>query len=103
MNRICKEDLYQNKYPRNILKDNIYAVSLLDILKTQKLTIDFCVKYILNEDFQLTKEEEDIKIIDVYHYQPHLSKKQLLNTWFLYQFNKSNLENKENSLSFDEF
>ena len=39
-------DLYNNKYDMQTLKENIYAVSLWDILKTQVLTRDFCVKYI---------------------------------------------------------
>ena len=64
-------DLYNNKYDLEILKQNIYAVNLIDILKTQTLTSDFVQKYILNKNFQLTKEEEDITIMDVIKYQPH--------------------------------
>jgi hypothetical protein len=71
-------DLYNNQYDLNILKENIYAVSLWDILKTQKLTCDFCVKYILNKNYQLDKKDENIRIKDVLHFQPHLLKKDLL-------------------------
>ena len=42
-----------------ILKDNIYNLNLLDIIKTQDLTIDFIAKYILNKDYHLKKEEMD--------------------------------------------
>lgn len=35
---------------------NIYTVSLLTILQTQ--TADYCIKYILNSDFQFTDEEQ---------------------------------------------
>ena len=71
-------DLYNNQYDLKILKENIYAVSLWDILKTQKLTCDFCVKYILNKNYQIDEKDENILIKDVLHFQPHLLKKDLL-------------------------
>ena len=69
---LSNEELYKKKYDYETLKTNIYVVSLLDILKTQKLTSDFCVKYILNKNFQFSKEEEDINIQTIKKYQPHL-------------------------------
>jgi hypothetical protein len=69
---LTNEDLYKKKYDYETLKTNIYVVSLLDILKSQKLTSDFCVKYILNKDFQFSKEEEEINIETIKKYQPHL-------------------------------
>jgi len=39
-------DLYNNKYDRKTLKDNIYAVKLIDILKTQTIDVTFAVRYI---------------------------------------------------------
>jgi hypothetical protein len=69
---LTNEDLYKKKYDYETLKTNIYVVSLLDILKSQKLTTDFCVKYILNKDFQFSKEEEEINIETIKKYQPHL-------------------------------
>jgi len=75
---ITKEDLYKNKYSFDILKANIYAVSLLDILKTQILDAVFCVKYILNPDFQLSEEEENIDMTHVLQFQPHISISQLI-------------------------
>ena len=65
-------ELYSNQYDYETLKANIYVVSLIDVLKTQKLTADFCVKYILNTDFQLRDEEETITISMVKTYQPHI-------------------------------
>ena len=65
-------DLYNNQYDYETLKTNIYAVSLMDILKTQRLTADFCVKYILNIDFQLSDEDQTITIDIVKKYQPHI-------------------------------
>ena len=70
---ITKDDLYKTKYDYNTLKANIYVVSLLDILKTQDLTSDFCVKYILNPDFQFTVEDQSISLETVKKYQTHIS------------------------------
>lgn len=85
---ITKEDLYINQYDYNTLKTNIYAVSLLDILKTQYLTSDFCVKYILNTDFQLLEEEENINIETIKKYQPHIKPIELINGLFRTTLNK---------------
>lgn len=76
---ITKVDLYNNQYDYETLKANIYAVSLLDILKTQKLTADFCVKYILNENFQLTDEDQGITLEMVKKYQQHITEIELVN------------------------
>lgn len=70
---ITKNDLYKKQFDYETLKTNIYFVSLLDILKTQRLTKDFCIKYILNSDFQLLPEEQTIDIEIVKKYQPHIS------------------------------
>ena len=52
-------DLYNNKYDRETLKQNIYAVKLIDILKTQTIDVSFVVRYILNENYQLLSGEKD--------------------------------------------
>lgn len=70
-------DLYNRQYNLSTLKDHIYAFNLLDILKTQKLTCAFCIKYILNTNYQITEEEEKITISDVIKYQPHINKYEL--------------------------
>lgn len=69
---ITNADLYNNKYNYETLKTNIYVVSLLDILKTQTLTEEFCIKYILNKNFQFTEEEQTINISTIQQYQPHI-------------------------------
>ena len=71
-------DLYNNKYDRVTLKKYIYAVSLIDILKTQHIDVSFVVRYILNNNYQLTKEENTINIDIVLQYQPHLTKEQII-------------------------
>lgn len=71
-------DLYNKKYDRQTLKDNIYNVSLIDILKTQTLDVTFVVRYILNNKYQITKEDEKITTETVLKYQPHLTLPQLI-------------------------
>ena len=58
-------DLYNNKYNRHDLKENIYAVKLIDILKTQKIDVIFAVRYILNVKYQL--HHDDIGITAPYN------------------------------------
>ena len=52
-------DLQNNQYDMKILKENIAAHYLWDILKTQVLTKEFCVKYILNKNYQMTEEQSN--------------------------------------------
>lgn len=77
---ITTEDLYKQNYSYEILKANIYVVSLIDVLKTQKLTAEFCIKYILNTDFQLSDEDQKITITIVKKYQPHILDIDFVNT-----------------------
>jgi hypothetical protein len=94
---ITKDDLYRNQYDYETLKTNIYVVSLLDILKTQKLTSDFCVKYILNEDFQFSAEDQSINIETVRKYQTHISDMELVSA-LLRDTNKKRLGQKIDSV-----
>lgn len=64
-------DLYNIKYSRQELKDNIYAVKLMDILKTQIIDVTFAVRYILNKKYQLS-DDDDITAPIVLKYQPHI-------------------------------
>jgi hypothetical protein len=66
-------DLYNNKYNRQTLKDNIYAVKLLDILKTQIIDVTFAVRYILNEKYQLDDDDAVITAPIVLQHQPHIT------------------------------
>ena len=77
-------DLYNNKYNRKTLKDNIYNVKLIDILKTQTLDVTFVVRYILNNKYQFIPEDELITPKIVLHYQPHISKGELQKHLILY-------------------
>jgi hypothetical protein len=70
-------DLYNNKYDRQTLKDHIYEVKLMDVLKTQTLDIFFIVRYILSDLYQLDEEDRTITTYTVLQYQPHINKAEL--------------------------
>ena len=76
-------DLYNNKYDRQTLKDNIYNVKLIDIIKTQKIDVSFAVKYILNEKYQIHKED-NITAPILLQYQKHISYEELQTALELY-------------------
>jgi len=69
-------DLYNNKYDMTTLKENIYSLKLLDILRTQIIDATFAVKYILNKKYQL-HEDDEISYHIVARYQPHIDKNEL--------------------------
>ena len=75
-------DLYKQQYSEQELIDNIYFVSLFDILKSQHLSSKFCINYILNPAFQLTAEESKINMITVLNYQPHLTMSELVSATY---------------------
>jgi hypothetical protein len=55
-----------------VIIKSINSYDLKDLLKYKKLSFDFCVNYILNEKYQITRKEKDITIDTVINYQPHL-------------------------------
>jgi hypothetical protein len=85
-------DLYNNKYDKKTLKENIYAVKLLDILKTQTLDIKFIVRYILSDLYQIHVDDMNISIEDVINYQPHINKQELKNALINYDSDEDSLE-----------
>ena len=88
-------DLYNNKYDRQTLKDNIYAVKLFDILKTQIIDVTFAVRYILNKNYQFLEEDEKITLTDVLFYQPHITKNSLLIELFKYKRDDDSVDDFE--------
>jgi hypothetical protein len=88
-------DLYNNKYDRETLKKHIYSVSLVDILKTQHLDASFVVRYILNNTYQLTKEEETINVDMVLKYQLHLTKTELFAEQLIYDSDHDSIDDFE--------
>jgi hypothetical protein len=83
MNTNKNLDLKNNKYSMDVLRENVYATGLFEILHTQTITEEFAVNYILNERFQLSDEEEKITIDCVIKLQPHLNKEKLLRLYVL--------------------
>ena len=88
-------DLYNNKYDRQTLKDNIYAVKLFDILKTQIIDVTFAVRYILNKNYQFLEEDEKITLTDVLFYQHHITKNSLLIELFKYKRDDDSVDDFE--------
>ena len=76
-------DLYNKKYDRKTLKENIYAVKLLDIIKTQTIDVKFAVRYILNKKYQLN-DDDNLSAPDVLKYQTHITYQELQNALIEY-------------------
>lgn len=88
-------DLYNNKYDRKTLKDNIYSVKLMDIVKTQKLDITFIVRYILSDLYQMHEDEMNISIDDVMKHQHHIDRKKLETALLNYNSDDDSIEDFE--------
>ena len=65
------------QYDISILEKNINNLSLKILLYTQKLTADFCAKYILNENYASCVEETYICNGDVLNAQKHITEREL--------------------------
>ena len=85
-------NLYNNKYSRQILKEHIYALKFIDILKTQTLEITFIVRYILNDLYQLDEEDKIIDIDLVLKYQSHIQREELINALEYYDSDEDSVE-----------
>jgi hypothetical protein len=96
-------DLLHNKYSMEILKQNIYDLNLLDILKTQHLSSEFVINFILNKDFQLTEEENNITVNDVFLNQPHLINDFEIKNFNYNNINKSKIHKNKKIFNFDEY
>jgi len=71
------------KHTMDDLIYNIYKYDFVEILKTQDLTEEFAVNYILNPNYQLTENEKNITILNVLDMQPHMNKNKLLRLYFI--------------------
>jgi len=65
-----------NQYSEKILEKHIYEIHLMELLKTQKISASFAVRFLLNEKYQFL-EDEKITIKNVLYYQPHLTREML--------------------------
>ena len=89
-------DLQNNQYSQTILKKNIYAVNLIEILKTQKIDSEFAVKYLLQKKYQLTRLEELITPKIVVYYQPHILESELNKQILEYDSDQDSMNFEEN-------
>ena len=87
-------DLYNYKYDRQTLKDNIYSVKLIDIVKTQTIDVDFVVRYILNEKYQL-HEDDCVTTEDILKYQPQIKIKDLQDAFFYLDSDEDSIDDFE--------
>jgi len=85
-------DLYNNKYDRKTLKENIYDINLIDVLKTQILDLTFIVRYILNDFYQLTDEDKTIDMDMVLKFQPHIQREKLVYELQIYDSDDDSIE-----------
>jgi len=70
--------LMYKKYNIKILEYNIDRLALRKLLLTQKLTPEFCNKYILHpEEHGMCVEDHYISIDDILLYQKHIKKEDL--------------------------
>jgi len=76
-------NLYNTKFSIDALINNIYLFNLVDILKTQDLTEEFIVNYILNPIYQLTPEEKSITLLDVLKNQKKINENKLMRLYFI--------------------
>ena len=87
-------DLYNNKYDRQTLKNNIYAVKLIDLIKTQIIDEIFAIRYILNKKYQLDKD--DYVTVDILlKYQPHITYNNLQKVFLEYDSDDDSVEDFE--------
>ena len=83
MTPITNSTLRQHKYVIEELEKYIDNLNMKTLVNTQTLTIDFCVKYILNESYAQCNEEVDLLTpYYVLHNQPHLDKAELLDAYY---------------------
>jgi len=72
-------DLRNKKYDMNTLEQHVNEIDMKTCVNTQILTAEFCVKYVLNEDYMSCIE--DTYCLDygyVLRRQPHLTKADIM-------------------------
>ena len=88
-------DLYNKKYSRQELKAHIYAVKLMDILKTQIIDVTFAVRYLLNDKYQLSDDDKVITSQIILKYQPHITYQELQSSLNDYETDDDSIDDFE--------
>jgi hypothetical protein len=100
MGTITNYDLLFNKYTIEELTTNILYLSMTDIVKTQTLTPDFCVRYILNEYYMDCCEEVyRLNFWYVLQKQLHISEKELDDAFDKYLNEKADDSESDNEIN----
>lgn len=98
MKQITDDDLYTDQYDLESIAYSIKVwpflsrderlrykrIRLYTLLRRQKLTGEFCVRYILNGRYSCTEEEHLITDRTILRLQPHISKEELIKAWTKY-------------------
>ncbi len=78
--KLTNSDLVFNKYDIDTLVKNIKHLDKKYLLHTQKLTADFCVKYILDLDIESGSEDSYLyDKNDILENQPHITEEEFNN------------------------
>lgn len=84
-------DLYNKKYTRQELKDNIYAVKHIDIVKTQQIDATFAVRYLLSKKYQIYPDDK-VSIEIILQHQPHISLKDIIEEQNIYDSDDDSID-----------
>jgi hypothetical protein len=87
-------NLKENQYDRQTLKNNIYAIDLLELLKTQHIDVTFAVRYLLNKNYDLD-DKYNITPQLIVKYQPHITLKSILYETLRYDSDDDSVEDFE--------
>ena len=70
-----------NKYDEETIIKNLDTLSLWCILTTQKVSAEFCVKYVWapNDEYAKDTDDEEIYLHDILNWQPHLTEDDIHN------------------------
>ena len=88
-------DLHNNKYDRETLKQCIYAIKLVDIVKTQIIDATFAVRYLLNSKYYIEDNEIRVTPKMILYYQKHITEAELISAMALYDSDDDSIEDFE--------
>jgi hypothetical protein len=75
---ITDNDLRWNQYDVRLLERYVDQLSPRILLRTQKLTPEFCLKFILDDGYAWTDSDRSITYKEVLALQPHITLEQLV-------------------------
>jgi hypothetical protein len=77
--QITNEDLLQNKYDIEIIKNNFDHLDMRTILHTQHLDVAFCVDYLLNDAYICDVEDDYYFSVNrILRFQKHITEHHIM-------------------------